>query len=82
MKLILRIVFNSLTNKEIFIENPSYIPALGEIVNFNPEDFFEDTNEIETLRQYSEKGIWKASYKTVNYTKETVTVLIALEEEY
>lgn len=80
MKLVLKIAFDTITNKEIFIDNPSYIPLLGELVNITPEDFMDDTKDIEALNYYSERGIWKAGFKTVTYTKDTTTVLIVLEE--
>jgi hypothetical protein len=80
MKLVLKIAFDTITNKEIFIENPSYIPLLGELVNITPDDFLDDKKEIEALQLYSERGIWKAGFKTVTYTKDITTVLIVLEE--
>lgn len=80
MNLILKIAFNSLTDMQVTIENPSYVPALGEIVDLKPEDYFPILPDMDIMKEYAEKGVWKVGFKTVHYQKEATTVLIVLEE--
>jgi len=81
MKLILKIAFDSRTRTQFDIENPPHIPDIGDIVNIKLEDYLTDVDDIKKLNEYSENGIWKAGFKTITYEKDTVIVLIVLEEE-
>jgi hypothetical protein len=81
MKLILTIAFNSLVTAKINIENPSYVPDIGDIVDIVPEDYLSDKNDINTLREYAANDIWRVGFKTITYEKDKVSVLVVLEEE-
>jgi hypothetical protein len=80
MPVTLKIAFNSITHSEVIIENPEYVPVLGDIVDIKAEDFIQDQKVIEQLALYSETGIWKVGLKMVNYSKRKTMVTIVLEE--
>jgi hypothetical protein len=80
MNLILTIAFNSLISSEIKIENPPYVPDIGDIVDIVPEDYLSDPDDIKTLREYDDNDIWKVGFKTVTYKKDKVSVVIVLFE--
>lgn len=80
MPLTLKIAFNSRTNGQVIIENPDYVPVLGDIVDIKVEDFIQDQKIIKELALYGETGIWKVGLKMVDYCKKNTTVTIVLEE--
>jgi hypothetical protein len=81
MELVLNITFNSRVRTSIRINNSTYIPNYGEIVDIKAEDFLTNAEEISSLNKYAENGVWLVGFKTVTYKKDMVDVLIVLEEE-
>lgn len=81
MELVLNITFNSRVQTSIRINNPSYIPNFGEIVDNKDEDFLTNAEEISSLNEFADNGVWQVGFKTVTYKKDMVDVLIVLEEE-
>jgi len=81
MESVLNITFNSRVLTPITINNPSYIPNFGEIVEIKAEDYLTDEEEINSLNEYAENGVWLVGFKTITYKKDLVDVLILLEEE-
>ena len=80
MSVTLKIAFTSRVKGQIVIENPEYIPVVGDIVDIVAEDYNQDKQMLEELALYDESGIWKVSLKMVAYSKNRTTVTIVLEE--
>ena len=80
MSVTLKIAFTSRLKGQIVIENPEYIPVVGDIVDIVAEDYNQDKQMLEELALYDESGIWKVSLKMVAYSKNRTTVTIVLEE--
>jgi hypothetical protein len=83
MKLVLDIAFDSKvsTDVRIKIENPPYVPSFGEIVNFEAADFLVNVEDVQSMKEYTEYGIWKVGFKSVTYKKDLTEVFIILEED-
>ena len=81
MKSILIIAFDSIVKAQIKIESPSHIPDFGDIVHIDPDDFLSDPEDIKSLKAYYEYGILLVGFKTITYEKDSVRILIVLEEE-
>ena len=80
MAVTLKIAFNSRIKGEVIIENPDYVPVMGDIVGIKAEDFTTDREMIEQLALYDEWGIWKVGLKLVDISKKRTMVTIVLEE--
>jgi hypothetical protein len=81
MKLTLVITFDSKVKGQIKIENPPHIPDFGDIVQIDPDDFLKDPEDIKSYKEYGEYGVWLVGFKTTTFEKDSVRVLIVLEEE-
>jgi hypothetical protein len=81
MNLELKIAFDSEVSNQFTINNPPYVPTIGEIVDIVPEDFTDNAEDIRKLNEYSENDIWLVGFKSIKYYKDRVRVLIVLEKE-
>lgn len=81
MSVTLKIAFISQINGQIIINEPEYIPVVGDIIDIHAEDFTDDQKTIKQLASYAETGIWKVGLKIIDYSKTKTTITIVLEED-
>lgn len=81
MNLILTIGFNSLITSQVKIENPPYVPDIGDIVDFIPKDYLINEEDVKILTEFLENDVLYVGFKTITYEKDCTSILIVLEEE-
>jgi hypothetical protein len=81
MEITLRVVFNSLVKERFEIKNPPVLPNEGDTITFKWEDYLNDQENIQKLREYEYNRMFRAKIITKRYSKDGIEVVILLFEE-
>lgn len=83
MKLKLRICFEVSGFKEFNIENAPFVPAIDSSFNCKWDDFIDDENQLQKLKEFDNVNVWKVNnILSSDFSKDEAVCWIVLDAHH